>query len=241
MTVQFEPERGVTRYAQLASIFRKRIDSGEWPVGARIPTLDELVAQFRLARTTVRHALGELEAAGLLARQRSRGTFVTARPAARRTVALRTTWSALSEAHGEAQVSPLERKSGLFPPCELAAGERLAPSYVFLKRLHRLEGLPHLVGHVYLDERVAAGIAPRHLQGTAMLRLMGSCRPAVKSARQVMTIDTADLESSALLDIPVNSPVALVDRLMFDAGGTLLCYTRGIYRGDRVRMEIKLK
>ena len=48
----------VSRYIQLATLFRNRIASGEWPVGSRIPNVDELAAAFAVARGTMREALG---------------------------------------------------------------------------------------------------------------------------------------------------------------------------------------
>ena len=44
-------------YYQLADVFRRRIEDGEWQVDAQIPTLDQLVAEFHAARATVRQAL----------------------------------------------------------------------------------------------------------------------------------------------------------------------------------------
>ena len=34
----------VARYIQLASLFRRRIESGQWVPGQQIPTVDELAA-----------------------------------------------------------------------------------------------------------------------------------------------------------------------------------------------------
>ena len=52
----------------------RRIDSGEWPDGFRVPPERELAATYRLARNTVRRALEELD--GRLVRVVGRGTFV---------------------------------------------------------------------------------------------------------------------------------------------------------------------
>ena len=67
-------------YVQLVSLFRRRIGSGEWVIGKQIPTLDELAVDLGVARLTVRHAIGFLEAEGLIGRYRGRGTFVLKKP-----------------------------------------------------------------------------------------------------------------------------------------------------------------
>ena len=55
-------------YYQLADVFRRRIEDGEWQVEAQIPTLEDLVAEFHAARATVRQALTILEGEGGMSR-----------------------------------------------------------------------------------------------------------------------------------------------------------------------------
>jgi len=54
------------------------VESGEWPVGARIPAEPELVAQLGVGRNTVREAVRALEHAGILEPRRGDGTYVRA-------------------------------------------------------------------------------------------------------------------------------------------------------------------
>ena len=63
----------VALYIQLATLFRTRIATGEWPIGSRIPNVDELASEFAVARGTMREALGLLEQEGLLERREVKG------------------------------------------------------------------------------------------------------------------------------------------------------------------------
>jgi GntR family transcriptional regulator len=56
-----------------------------------------------------------------------------------------------------------------------------------------------------------------------------------------LTIGTADLEIAQLLKIPLNAPVALVDRVAVDKDDVILCAGQGVYRGDAITMEIELR
>ena len=60
----------------------ERVHSGALPPGARLPPHTELAQAFGVAPLTVRQVLAQLEAEGLLVRERGRGTFVraTSRP-----------------------------------------------------------------------------------------------------------------------------------------------------------------
>lgn len=67
---------GEPLYAQLVGTFRERIESGQWPVGSRLPSERELCSLFDVSRITVRHAIEIAEQEGLLQRVHGVGTFV---------------------------------------------------------------------------------------------------------------------------------------------------------------------
>ncbi len=71
---------GVTPlYVQLREWMEQRILAGEWPPGTKLKAEAELADELELARGTVRKAIEELTAAGLLTRTHGRGTFVSPR------------------------------------------------------------------------------------------------------------------------------------------------------------------
>lgn len=233
---------GIARYAQLAALFRRRIETGDWSVGARIPTLEALVADFGVARATVRQALGELEAEGLLARYRAKGTFVTRRPILPQTSELATSWAALSRAHADDVIELLGSSRVERPPHALGEGMRYAPGYRHLVRLHRRAGVPYLLGNVWVDERIHDRLPRAAARTTPMLKLLGEARGVhIARAHQTLTIGAADVETSRLLETPLHAPIARVDRVACDRSGTLVYVSHGLYRGDHVRLEIDLK
>ncbi|MDF2733359.1 MAG: hypothetical protein K0S92_1998, partial [Desertimonas sp.] len=61
---------------QVEQSIRAAIDSGTWRAGARLPGEDQLTDLLGVSRITVRHALANLETAGILRREHGRGTFV---------------------------------------------------------------------------------------------------------------------------------------------------------------------
>ncbi|HRQ01189.1 MAG TPA: GntR family transcriptional regulator [Terrimesophilobacter sp.] len=83
-TVTFEggeaamPATGGPRVREATEALRARIESGEWPVGSRIPTEPELGEQLGVGRSTVREAVRSLTTLGMLEPLTARGTFVRA-------------------------------------------------------------------------------------------------------------------------------------------------------------------
>lgn len=69
------PPRG-HRVRQTIEQLRTRILGGEWPVGGRIPTEPQLVAELGVGRNTVREAVRALVHGGVLECRQGSGTYV---------------------------------------------------------------------------------------------------------------------------------------------------------------------
>ncbi|MGH3191456.1 MAG: GntR family transcriptional regulator [Streptosporangiaceae bacterium] len=74
MTV--DPGSEIAPYIQLAMILRARIESGDLPPGARLPSIVELSATYSVARVTANKSLRLLVDEGLVVVSRGRGTYV---------------------------------------------------------------------------------------------------------------------------------------------------------------------
>ncbi|WP_373089234.1 histidine utilization repressor [Sneathiella sp.] len=63
-------------YRQIKQLIARKINSGDWSAGDRIPTEHALVEELKASRMTINRALRELTQEGLLARRQGSGTFV---------------------------------------------------------------------------------------------------------------------------------------------------------------------
>ena len=63
---------------QVIDQMRALVETGEWPIGSRIPPESELITALGVARNTVREAVRALSHAGLLEVRQGDGTFVRA-------------------------------------------------------------------------------------------------------------------------------------------------------------------
>lgn len=240
-TVDFS-RSAVARYIQLASLFRRRIQSGQWSVGQQIPTVEELGAECGVARATIRQALGLLEGEGLIERYRAKGTFVRQREQEQLWCEVATDWSGLLLSRPGAVIELLSDQRGRQPPQVPHPVGELAPAYRHVRRRHSRNGAPFLVADLYIDERVARQIPRKLLEEKSALRLISDIPGLkIKDARQTLTIGTADVETAEALHIPLNAPVALVHRSVVDRDGGLVFVGEGLYRGDQVRIDMKLK
>lgn len=233
---------GISRYIQLATLFRRRIESGQWPVGSQIPTVAELAEECGVARATIRQALDALDKEGLIERYRAKGTFVRRQPQEALWCEVGTDWSGLLRSRSAARIEILsdERHVNLAGvPYQL--GE-LAPSYRHLRRKHWRQEQPFLLTDVYIDERLDDRITPEDLKTKTALRLIHDILGReIVEARQILTVGTADPETARALMLPLNAPVAFVHRRAVDVDGRLVLVAEGVYRGDVMRLDIKLR
>ncbi|MFT3889796.1 MAG: GntR family transcriptional regulator [Arachnia sp.] len=73
--MRFDPSSPI--WVQLVDEFVRRIVTGRWPSGEKIPAVRELAVDLRVNPNTVQRALAELERRGLARAERTAGRFVT--------------------------------------------------------------------------------------------------------------------------------------------------------------------
>lgn len=125
-------------HRRIGADIERRILSGEWPPGARVPTEAELQAEYGCARMTVSKALTDLSARGLILRRRRAGSVV-ARPPVHSAVLDIPDIAAEIEARGMAYgYELLERSERAATDEEAWLGGRV----VALACMHRADGAP---------------------------------------------------------------------------------------------------
>lgn len=241
-TITALKKSNVSRYIQLASLFRQRIESGEWGVGQKIPTVKELSDQCGVATMTIRQSLDILQEEGLIERFRAKGTFVREQPKKDLWCEVNTDWSGMLIARQDATIEVLsDKEGGSLPRYDGNIGNP-APSYRHLRRRHSRDGLAFLLADIYIDERVSSQIPDESFSKVTAMRLVSDIPgQAIANASQVVTIGAADLDTSSALNISIGDPVAKVQRVAVNQHGDILLLANGIYRGDMMRIEFKLR
>lgn len=232
----------VARYLQLAGLFRRRIESGEWAVGSQIPTVEVLAKQFGVATMTIRQALNILEEEHLIERHRAKGTFVMAQPQKNLWCKVHTDWTGMLIARDGAVIEILSDESGTpLPPWDGESGIP-ATSYRHLRRRHLRAKVPFLLADVFVAEDIVPLIPESAYSTMTAMRLVADLPGhRISAAYQTLTIGSADLETATYLEIPLGDAVAKVQRIAVDENGKVILLANGLYRGDSVRLEMKLR
>src|ERR1700693_377237 len=163
-------------YLQISDSLRDRIVRGVWQQGEAIPTLEQIAAEFDVARVTARQAVQLLMNEGLLIPQRGRGTFVSATPPIMKPVQVVTTLKALAEMYQATSQPPLTVEEGRRKPPVTAADGELAEAYIYMKRVHSSDGLPYCVISLYLEENIFS-LSPDRFRDELVIPILVSLSP----------------------------------------------------------------
>ncbi|KAB2920843.1 MAG: GntR family transcriptional regulator [Hyphomicrobiaceae bacterium] len=244
MTSSTHPIFGSTpipRYVQLADLFRQRIAKGYWPPGTLVPSIEQLMEEFDVARVTVRQAIALLAEEGLLSPQRGRGTFVTEKSGTKRRLRVETTLEDLVEMYRGDKPDLSNITESIASPTLTDKDGKPAPKYFHMRRVHSRDGERYCVISIYIDHRVFRR-APARFRREVILPILTSLPGVVIArARQSLTISSADVETASLLGIPVNAPVAEVRRVLSAPDGTVIYLAEVTYRGDYIHLDMDLK
>jgi GntR family transcriptional regulator len=198
----------VPLYLQVASVMRQRINSGRWAEGDRISTIEELEAEFGVARVTIRQAIELLRADGLLHAQQGRGTFVSGRPANNRWLNLATDFESLLKSIRNNVLKRVFVQRDAEPPVLIPGEGDSAKAYTFLRSVQFNGGKPFSVVKLHLDQRLFLRDSKRFTRSAALPRIVEMEDVAIAHAYQTFTIGVADPEIADLLEIGLGEPTA---------------------------------
>jgi len=227
-------------YGQVATLMRARIERQEWPVGAQIPTIDDLASEYGVARITIRQALDNLAGQSLISRGRGRGTFVSRNLSNERWYHLPSTWDDLLKT-GEGLTRKLLDSEPVSAAGLVEDGEGLAAdSYQRIRRVHSRDDIPYCLIDIYLAPDIYEQ-APHEFETQLILPVLArSMSQNLASASQSLVVASAEVRTAIHLDIPVGSPVAKVRRLVLDHAGRVIHLAHIEYPSRFVRLEMDL-
>lgn len=232
----------VPLYQQLLVQLQSRIDSGEFGPGAVLPGEFDLSRDYGVSRITAKRALDELAEAGLVKRERGRGTRVLERAG---TAAVRTSidgWLqniSLMQATTEVRLLAFDYLAAgpdIADALELAAGDRVQRSV----RMRTLDGVPMSYLVCFIPADIGRCFDGEALASNAMLSLLEKAGHPVASARQTVSATLAAPDTAQALEVNAGAPLLEVRRIARSAEDRAVQYIRALYRPDLYHIEMSM-
>ena len=197
----------------------RRIRSGDWPAGLRLPNEFGLAEEFGVSQGTMRRALMTLEGMGLLDRKPGRGTLV-ADPSAAATPAPAVT-ARLADATGAAPVFDVFRARALTrgataPEADLLGAARLA----VLERTLRRDGTRAALDEVIVPETLLPALDEDAAVDLAEMLADAGLPPA--RIDEAMTAAVTSMSESVALSCDRYTALLVLTRTATDTGGRVI-------------------
>lgn len=217
--VYLDKASAVPLYEQLRKALLGAITSGKLEAGTKLPTEEELCAQFGISRPVARQAYNLLIEEGVVERMRGRGTFVRS-PDTRghflnKQLSFATEMHLLNLEH-RTEVLRAEWVSyspDLFARLKLERTDRC----YHLVRMRYVSGKPFVLLENYIPEPIFPGIDAYDFGKCSLYEVFESIyHKRVVRSHRVLMAQSANSEFAALFGVRRGSPVLYVENVVLD-------------------------
>jgi GntR family transcriptional regulator len=242
--VSLQRESSIPLYVQIKDLLQKQIESGDYAVGARLPSERELSQRYDVSRMTARQALQALAQEGLTYSRVGKGTFVNAPKIDQDLRAL----TSFSEDMRQRGLQPSSRV--LVAEVRAAdnnAAHRLLISpgseLVVLSRVRLADAQPLALETTHIPHHLCPGLLKQHdFERESLYEVLRREYgwTLVWADQLIETRLPEDYECKAL-GLDAKTPVLRFTRVTFDEQDQPVEFVRSVYRGDKYQLRIILR
>lgn len=227
-------------YYQLEMVIKEIIK--ELKPGDPISSEREFSEKYGISRMTVRQAINNLVAEGVLVRQRGKGTFVAAQKVEQELSGL-TSFSEDMYSRGLTPKTKILDFKTIPSPRIIASKLKIeeGDQVYEVSRLRIADDIPMALETSYLPKLLIKELQEETLHGSIYEYVEQTLHQKISHATQTIESTLSHKNESASLGIKEGAPVLLMERFSYLANGNPFEYVKSIYRGDRYKFIIDMK
>ena len=224
-------------YHQLMQRIADDIEKGSYPVGSRIPPEHELERIYEVSRVTVRRALAELTAEGLLERKQGKGTFVSTPRISQDLKSIHSFHDSCRKNHVTAgtrviHVTEIPADAVDIADLGLKEGDRVVETL----RVRSADGEPVSLEKNHFSTAFSY-LENENLNGS-LYQVLRDFGVEPRDATHDISMIFATEAQARLLDIETGSPLMRLKEVVYDQKGRPLHNSVQLIRGDRFVFRI---
>ncbi|WP_017942682.1 MULTISPECIES: GntR family transcriptional regulator [unclassified Thioalkalivibrio] len=212
--------RGEPLYGWVRDSLRREILQGLRAPNERLATEKELIEAFGVSRITVRRALQELRAEGLVVTAQGRGNFVARPRVSQELRSMEAFGETVTSQIGQADVRLLSL-SEVTPSPRFARELRLKPEdrVTAIRQVQYLRSQPVMVGESFLPLAIGRRIFSRDLAMDTLTVIKNRLGIGVRGARIEIEACHPEPAAAAALKLPVSASILKLTRVFMDRSG----------------------
>ena len=237
-----EASTGVALWRRVADGIERGIAEGTYLVGEKLPGETEIAETYRVNRHTVRRALATLAERGLVRAERGSGTYVEAQRRLAYPLRSRTRFSEIVGAGGHEPRGRLIEAGDDIANRELARelGLKTGAPLIRIESVRLADRTPICVSTTWLSAERFPDAGRVFAATRSMTNLL--THYGVRDYRRLSTRITAaiaDATDATHLDLPLGSPVLVVDATDVDTSDKPLTTKRARFAAERVEFLVE--
>ncbi len=229
-------------YHQLKKHLVELIEEGQFGANQALPTEAQLMEQCGVSRVTVRRALHELEHEGYITRVAGKGTFVLQSRLRRELSRLTSFSEEMRESGRKLQTTILDFKK-IRAVSQVAEKLLVEPGtqVTYIERIRVVEDVPVSISISFLKPPAGVEITEDELDQVGSLwALLENKGVTIYGADKTMEAIAADQRQAELLLVPLNSPLLLVEGVVYSDLDTPVEYHRVVSHTGLYKYSISL-
>lgn len=240
--VVLDRDGSVPLYVQLENLIRKKIETGEWPVGKMMPSENKIGQACGVSRMTIRNVITKLEQEGLVERVMGKGTFV----ASPRMKGTNTKVFSIIEQLQEMGYSIRTKRLGLEKKTSvtLAKEFKLPEDTLFYEvtRMRYMNGVPMSVHITYFPVALAPDLENADLEHRQLFKILENDYHVAKGkVSEVWMAGRAPQHVCEILKISTTYPVLIGISTTYRVGNErILFYEKQYFCGEKIKLQLEI-
>ena len=233
----------VSLYEQLCCEMKSNLEKGIWKGGNKIPSENEMAAEYGVSRMTVRSAVTELVKTGYLYRVQGKGTYVSPAHMKVTTTGFKTFRQQLQEMGLIYHTDVLECKriKSTHYLRESLGLVNEKSTLLYVHRVTYVDDKPVCIHKAFIPENVDEIVTRENLEMYSLFGLLAQCGYRTANINEHIKCVSTGTDDSKILKVSKGHPLLIVSDIHRNAAGIAFILNEYAFRGEQVSIDVQFQ